>query len=106
MSIEARLKELKSCMMEEEEELRMTKEEERAIKTLIDRMRRDGSFVKRNIKKSTWDEHVQILKMVKVNQNNARKNRNKRRRKSLLKEKKELEAILAEASACKKQRNK
>ena len=84
----------------------MAQEQERANKALIDRMKRDGAFVKGNITKSTWDDHVEILKMVKVNQNNARKKRNKRRQESMLKEKKELETILAEASACKKQRNK
>ena len=73
----------------------MVEEEERANKALIDRMTRGGALIPANVTKSTWHQHVEILKMVKVNQNNARKKRNK----------KELEVILAEASACKKQRN-
>ena len=105
MSVEARLEELKVHMREEEEESIMAEEETRANKALIVRMKRDGAFVKGKMTESTFDAHVKILEMVKVNKNTERKKSNKRRQESMLKEKKELEASLAEDSACKKQRS-
>jgi hypothetical protein len=91
-------------MMEHKEKVIMAEAEERANKALIDKMTSDIALIPANIKRSTWDQHVEILKLVKGNQNKARKKRNKREQKSILKEKKELEESLAEASGCKKQK--
>ena len=104
MSIPADLQGLKHRMMQCEKEAIMAEEEARANKALIDRMKRDGALFPGNIKRSTWDQHLTNLKLMKGNQNKARRKRNKREQKSLLKEKKELEEILAEASGCKKQK--